>query len=488
MFIVAGDSRGPTDDFWYEPVDRSLSGKRVTTETSLKLAAFWSCALVKAQTMAQLPLCLYRALDRGREKARDSELWRVVHNRPNRFQTSYQWREMGQLHLDLRGNFYNRIILGEGARVAALVPIHPDRVTVERLTETSHRYIVTREDGGEERLTMEEVLHIAGPTLDGPEGLNPIEFHRETIGKSIATRDYGSEFYRNGATMPGWIEYPSNLDQEKRGQLQNAWQRAQTGANRFKTPVLDRGMQYHELGLKHTDMQYLESLKNEDIVISQIMRVPPYKVYRMDQAKFNNVEHMEIDFVRNTLIPIARRWEQSMDAQLLDEQQARELFHKFEVNGLLRGDNETRAEFYAKALGSGGHSPWMTPNEVRELEDRNPIDGGDELTMPANDQRSEAEARLQAFYADAAERCVTALAERTRKAVADDRPLTDWSEPFFAKHAGYVSRVMQISVRNAEAYCAERETELLSAADPEAVIDQWERTAADRLMEIANAQ
>jgi HK97 family phage portal protein len=483
MFIFANE-RGPTDDFWYEPVDRSLSGKRVTPETSLKLSAFWSCAIVKAQTMAQLPLNLYRELERGKDKAKDVDLWRLIHNRPNRYQTSYQWREMGQLHLDLRGNFYNYKVFDRRGRIMALIPIHPDMVEIERLTQTSHRYLIQQEDGGQKRYTMDEIMHIAGPTLDGPEGLNPIEFHRETIGKSIATRDYGSEFYRNGATMPGWIEYPSRLDQEKRAQLRDAWQGAQTGSNRFKTPVLDRGMQYHELGLKHTDMQYLESLKNEDIVISQIMRVPPYKIYRMDQAKFNNVEHMEIDFVRNTLIPIARRWEQSMDAQLLDEDESTSLFFKFEVNGLLRGDNETRAEFYAKALGSGGHHPWMTPNEVRELEDRNPMEGGDELAQPKNSQQPENE-RLEAFLRASAERCVTALVNRTRTALEDTRPIADWSQQFFDKHAEFVANVMQIEPHQARAYCVDRELELLASDNPGGVVDAWENTAADELMEIA---
>ena len=487
MFILSSeDTRGATDDFWYEPVDKSLSGKRVTPESAMKLSAFWSCAIVKAQTMAQLPLCLYRRVDKGRAKARDSDLWNLVHTQPNRYQTSYQWREMGQLHLDLRGNFYNRKVMGRGARITALVPIHPDRVKIERLTETSHRFLVQEGGDREQIYTMDEILHIAGPTLDGPLGLNPIEWHRETIGKSVATRDFGSEFYRNGATMPGWIAVPGKQNEESKQSLKKSWQRAQTGANRFSTPVLDRGMEYHELSLKHTDMQYLESLKNEDIVISQIMRVPPYKIYRLDQAKFSNVEQMELDFVRNTMIPVARRWEQCMDMQLLDADEVIDHYFRLEVAGLLRGDTATRGEYYTRALGAGGHHPWLTPNEVRELEDRNPIDGGDQLRPPENAQRPANEARMQAMILANAQRCVTRLVGRARKAAACEKPIAGWSTEFFEKHSRFVAEAMQIGPPLSEAYCEDLELELLAAPDSNAVIDRWAQSGTDRLMELSN--
>lgn len=474
MFVINAVNRGATEDFWYQPVGSNVAGANVTPETAMKLSAFYSCAIVKAQTMAQLPLCMFKNVnDRGREKAKDNPLYRLLHTRPNRYQTSYQWREMGSLHLDMRGNFYNIKVFDGSGRVTALIPINPDMVEVERLTNTAHRYNVTLEGGGKRRYTMDEIFHVAGPTFDGPEGLSPIEFHRETIGKSIATRDYGSQFYRNGATMPGWIEYPAKLKEEDRRKLGDSWQRAQTGINRFKTPVLDHGMQYHELSIKHTDLQYLESLKDEDIVISQIMRVPPYKIYRMDQAKFSNVEQMEIDFVRNTVIPMVTRWEQSLDSQLLNEAEEMDHFFKFVVNGLLRGDTSTRGEFYATALGSGGHEPFMTVNEIRELEDRNPIEGGDDLPTVANSKR------LEAFLLNNAQRAVAKICGQVEKADASDRA------QLFAKHSQWVADVMQISHSKAEDYCVELELELLASDDTEKTLARWKQNGAARLMEIA---
>ena len=479
MFLINAVNKGATDDFWYEPVHTNTSGVRVTDETAMKLSAFWSCALVKAQTMSQLPLCLYRNInERGREKATDNDLYRLIHNRPNRFQTSYQWREMGQLHLDVRGNFYNIKVFDRRARVSALIPIHPDKVKIERIDDVTHRYLI-QEDGRERTYGMGEIFHVAGPTLDGPEGLNPVEFHRETVGKSIATRDYGAQFYRNGATMPGWIEYPHTLQEEQRRRLGDSWQKAQTGTNKFKTPILDRGMQYHELSIKHTDLQYLESLKDEDIIIRQIMRVPPYKIYRMDQAKFSNVEQMEMDFVRNTLTPIATRWEQSMDAQLLDVEEAENHFFKFQMGGLLRGDTATRGDFYATALGSGGHEPFLTVNEIRELEDRNPIDGGDELPVVANSQR------LEAFLSANADRCTTRMTGAAEKAVSNEADLREWSAEFFERHAEWVADVMQISQGAARKFCGSLADEITSAEDPHRIISNWKQGGAARLMEIA---
>lgn len=482
MFVLTAQDRGPTEDFWYEPVPTNVAGSKVTPDTAMKLSAFWSCAIVKAQAVAQLPLCVYRNQNGRKDKARDLDLFRLVHTRPNRYQTSYQWREMGQLHLDLRGNFYNRIITDRAGRIVELIPIHPDLVKVERLTETSHRYLIHSQDR-REVLTMDEVFHVAGPTLDGPVGLTPVEFHRETIGKAIATRDYGSAFYRNGATMPGWLEYPSKLDEEQRRRLQSSFQKSQTGTNRFKTPVLDRGMQYHELSIKHTDLQYLESLKDEDTVICQIMRVPPYKVYRMEQAKFSNVEQMQMDFVRDTLVPVLTRWEQAMDSQLLDEQEAESLFFKFVVAGLLRGDTQTRGEFYKTALGSGGHSPFMTVNEIRELEDRNPIEGGDEL--PAVENSQQPLARFEAMLKTNAERCVAVMAGKAEKAIESGKDLGAWSAEFFSKHTEWVADVMQIDQRTADRYCTECELSLLSSDNPSSVIEAWRATGVDRLLEVA---
>lgn len=479
MFLIQA-SRDPSDDFWYGPVGQSLAGEKVTIDTSLKLAAFYSCCVVKAQTLAQLPLNLYQRLERGREKATANELWSLLHSRPNRYQSSYQWREMGSMHLDLRGNFYNRIVYDGRGRVVELIPIHPDHVVVERIDDVSHRYKVKNREGDMRTFTMDEILHIAGPTIDGPVGLNPIELHRETIGKAIATREYGSQFYRNGATMPGWIEYPAKLDQETRRKLGDSWQKAQTGKNRFKTPVLDRGMIYHELSIKHTDLQYLESLKDEDVVISQIMRVPPYKIYRMDHAKYSNVEQMEIDFVRNTMIPIATRWEQTLDHQLLDSEERTTFYFKFKMDGLLRGDTQTRGDYYAKALGSGGHEPFMTVNEIRELEEMNPIDGGDELPRVDNSQR------LEAMLQASAQRCVNRLTFQAERAkLAESENLSEQTPAFFADHAKWVAEAMQIPVSAAEEYCVELELELLASTDPAATIANWKERGASRLMEIA---
>lgn len=479
MFLIDA-KHDETSDFWFQDIGLSAAGKMVNTDTAMKLAAFWSCALVKAQTMAQLPFNLMRREgDRGSNRATDNDLFRLIHTRPNRFQTSYQWREMGQLHLDLRGNFFNRKVFDGSGRITALIPISPDNVDIERIDDVTHRFTVKMQNGTKETLTMDEVFHVAGPTLDGPEGLNPIEFHRETVGKAIAVRDYGSEFYRNGATMPGWIEYPAQLQEEQRSKLRDSWQRAQTGINRFKTPVLDRGMQYHQLQIKHTDLQYLETLKDEDIVISQIMRVPPYKIYRMDQAKFSNVEQMEIDFVRNTLTPIAVRWEQSADSQLLDEDEGRDLFFKFKMGGLLRGDTETRGEFYAKALGSGGHEPFMTVNEIRNLEDLNPLDGSDGLPTVENSQR------LNAFLEANASRCVKTLVSRAEKALSNDEILSDWAAEFLPDHAAWVCDVMQMGGATAQQYYEMLNNEIIEADDSSSLIESWKQTGAKRLMELA---
>ena len=482
MFISASQDRGPTDDFWYQRIGQpTLSGQRVNEETALALTAVYSCVKLLSETVGQLPFAVFRRLDRGKEMDRSHPLYRILHDRPNRWQSSIEWRMMMQMHFELRGAGYSEIVYGRSGEVLELVPLHPDKVEPEYIRDNSdYRYKVTLSNNRIRYLSRDQVFAVRGMTWDGLNPINPIEAEREAIGYGLGAQEYGATFYKNGASPPGWIGMPEGAsfqNEAARRNFQNSWQTANSGANKHKTPVLDKGMEYHELGIKHTDMQYLETTKKTQIDVCQIFRVPLHKIFLMDGAKFNNVEQMGIDFVQDTMLPRLSLWEQAA-LQLFDADEQQDYFAEFNVAGLLRADSNARKDFYHAGVTDG----WLTRNEVREMENRNPLDGLDEPLTPMN--MAESVGRADAMNQAAAERCVTRLCCRVQKAHEQDAISGDWTEDFFTKHAEWVSKVLCLPLSAAAGYCIDLEMQLLESDDVNALCTIWKETGVITLMEL----
>lgn len=463
MFLSA-EPRGPTDDFWYMPLGgMTAAGVRVSSDQAMRLTIVYACVKVLAETVAQLPLILYRRLDRGKERAINHPLYHLIARRPNSMQTSFEWREMLQGHLALRGNAYSEI-LTKGSRIIGLQPHHPDLVRVEEIPG-SWRYMVKDKPNGPERVLLrDEMLHLRGLASSGIMGLNPIEMEREAIGFAIAAQDHGARFYQNGAIFPGWIEHPAHFkDPEARRKFRENWQESQTSRRLFSTPVLEYGMKYHEIPIKHTDAQYLETRKFENEDVARIFRMQPHKVGILERATNNNIEHQGIEFATDTMMPWLVRWEQRLSESLLTADEQEEYFFEFLVDGLLRGDAAARSDYYNKGIQDG----WLTRNEVRELENRNPLPGLDEPLEPLNMVRStereprNKKNREQALNMAAAERVV-------RKEVAVLRKLTgradafEESEKFFSEHAAYVRETMMTTEAVAMKWCEQQLEHLMN--------------------------
>lgn len=383
MFLsrdIRAETRGPTDDFWYRPITYRIGGP-VSPEQAMFLTTVWACVRVLAETVGSTPLHMYRRLGRGKERVTDNPLATLVARRPNRWQTAMEWREMMQGHLALRGNAYSEIIYGPRGDITDLVPINPDAVRVQ-ITDTGiPRYQVKDANGRERTLLWSEILHLRGMSATGYVGMSPIEYERASIGEALAAQDYGARFYENDAQSTRWIEMPGNFKTNDDAKIfKERWQAAQTGGGRWKTPVLEAGMKLHEVGIKHTDAQFLETRRYKDEDIARIFRMPPHKVGIMDRATFSNIEQQAIEFVTDTMLPWFVRWEQTLSMALIGPEERDDLFFEFNVNGLLRGDAKARSEFYGRGVQDG----WMTRNEVRERENLNPLDGLDTPLEPLN--------------------------------------------------------------------------------------------------------
>lgn len=514
MFLTRsiGADRGPLDDFWYMPAGgRTVAGARVSADSAMRLSAVFKCVRVLAETLGMLPLHVYRRLDKGKERAASHPLAELLQVQPNPWQTAMQWREMKMGHLALRGNAYSRIVFNGAGREEALLPLNPDGMRVEVGPSGLPRYHYTPAGGGREQVyVFGEVLHIAGLSADGYVGINPIEFHREAIGAAMATRDYGARYFENDAKPAGWVEFAGKFaDAEARQKWRSSWRETYGGQNRNSVAVLENGMKYHEIGVKNTDAQFLDSRKYQDIDIAGLFRMQPHKVGILSEAKWANIEQQSLEFVQDTMLPWCVRWEQctARDLQFGDG-----YFAEFLLQMLLRGDTKTRYEAYGMAIKDG----WMVRNEVRSLENLNPLEGLDKPLEPlnmgrANERRqsdqppSTRSQREQALAMAAAQRVVNketaALSkdyERARAAQGTDTPPAAFERTvrdFYALHVDYVATVMACPHPQAEAYCEASRTEVLGALSAELatgarcvlpLLDTWQRDRAAALSQLTD--
>lgn len=370
----------------------AASGIVVTPDTAMRATAVYACVQYLARAIAAMPLILYQRLpDGGKERDYDHPLGRVLHDQPNGWQTAFEFRAMLQAHLSLRGNAYARIVSANGAPVSALLPLHPDRVRpLPRRVNGRLAYEHWPPDGGREILLQEEVLHLRGLSLaaDGVLGLSPIDSLREAVGLALAAEAYGARFYRNNARPGVVIKHPGRLSPEAGKRLKESWNSQYAGTeNAHKTAVLEEGMELVPIGMTAEQAQFLETRKFQRGEIAALFGVPPHKIGDLERATFSNIEHQAIEIehqaievVTDTIRPWAVAWEQALTRDLFTEEMRRTHMVAFNLDGLLRGDIESRYRAYA----TGRQWGWLSANDVREREDMNRIEDGDLYLAPVN--------------------------------------------------------------------------------------------------------
>ena len=364
----------------------SASGKQVNERTSMQMTAVYSCVRILSEAVASLPLNVYRYTDTGgKEKAFNHPLYRLLHDEPNPEMSSFIFRETLMTHLLLWGNAYAQIIRNGKGEVIALYPLMPDRMTVDRdgNGRLYYKYRKSNDDAptmenGSVILATSDVLHVPGLGFDGLVGYSPIAMAKNAIGLAIAAEEYGSKFYANGAAPSGVLEHPGTLKDPAR--VRDSWNSTFGGSsNSHKVAVLEEGMKYTPISISPNEAQFLETRKFQINEIARIFRVPPHMVGDLEKSSFSNIEQQSLEFVKYTLDPWVIRWEQALYRTLLSEEEKKTYFFKFNVEGLLRGDYQSRMQGYATARQNG----WMSANDIRELEDldRIPAELGGDLYL-----------------------------------------------------------------------------------------------------------
>lgn len=423
--------KDPVVSDWWNRSGLSSSGVYVTPESAMRVIAVYACVRIIAESVAMLPLHLFRKRkSKGRivsEQATNIPLYHVLHVKPNRWQTSFEWREMMTGHVALRGNAYSEIISAPAKPVSELIPLHPDHVRPFRAPDKSIAYYYQPVDDKPRVILASEMMHLRGLSSDGITGMDPVRQAAEALGITIASETFGATFFGNGTVIGGVLEHPGSLSDKAFERLKKEWNDKHQGAGMAHKPaILEEGLKWQALGVEPEKAQFLETRKFQILEIARMFRIPPHMLADLERATFSNIEHQGIQFVTHTLMPWLVRWEQVIQRDLMTSSTARNVYPKFNVSSLLRGDTKTRYESYKTA--AGGPAPWMSRNDIRELEDLNPVDGLDEILTPLNmGGNNESTKKMKAMVNLTA----TRLARKEAKAITRYYERTQDIEKFF---------------------------------------------------------
>jgi HK97 family phage portal protein len=363
----------------------STAGKTVTERSAMQMTAVYSCVRILAEAIAGLPLHVYQYNnDGGKDKALKHPLYHILHDEPNPEMSSFVFRETLMTHLLLWGNAYAQILRNGKGEVIGLYPLMPNKMTVDRDDKGRLFYQYQRSNDEAIKsdsmviLSPQDVLHIPGLGFDGLVGYSPIAMAKNAIGLAIATEEYGAKFFANGAAPSGVLEHPGTIKDPAK--VRESWNTTFGGSgNAGKVAVLEEGMKYTPISISPEQAQFLETRKFQINEIARIFRVPPHMVGDLEKSSFSNIEQQSLEFVKYTLDPWVIRWEQSIMRTLFTPEEKKKYYVKFNVEGLLRGDYQSRMTGYATARQNG----WMSANDIRELEnlDRIPAEEGGDLYL-----------------------------------------------------------------------------------------------------------
>lgn len=378
--LVTNDGTG----LWSSMIGRSRSaaGVKVTPDSALAITVLQNCVTLLAESVAQLPLEMYRRLGDGkRESASDHPLYDVLRYQPNPWQTPYEYRECSQLACGLRGNAYSFIERNDDGSVKALYPMHNDKVTVLKGPDLLPYYRV----GGHDPLPMRLVHHVRWHTKNHYTGMSPIELHADAVGLAQAVRHYASKSFANGTAVSGVIERPKESvaikDESSIQRIVDQWGEKFSGVdNAKKVAMLQEGMTFKPLSMSNVDAELLGILKITGTDLARIYKIPPHMINDLEKASYNSLEQLLIQYVIFALMPWVKRHEEAMMRDFLLPGERRQYFIEFNLSGLLRGDQKSRYDAYAVGRQWG----WLSINDIRRLENMPPVANGDIYLQPLN--------------------------------------------------------------------------------------------------------
>lgn len=351
------------------------AGVNISETTALNLSVVWACVRVISETIGSLPWITYRRSDDdGRERAKDHELYPLLHDSPNPDMPAMTWKESMLSHVLLWGNAYSEIVTDRSGAIVALWPITPDRVTPKRRVNGEIYYEVTQQDQSPAILESDRVFHIPGLGFDGVCGYSVVRMARESLGMTSAAEQTGASFFGNGLHAGGVLEHPGKLSDKGRENIKESVKAKHQGAkNAGSFMLLEEGMKFNKLSINPQDAQFLETRQFQVEEVCRWFRVPPHMVQHLLRATFSNIEMQSLEFVRDTIRPWCTRMEQFAQFKLVRPSERGTIYTEHLLDALLRGDAISRSQALQVQFQNGV----ITIDEWRAIENRNPVPGGD---------------------------------------------------------------------------------------------------------------
>ena len=442
----------------------SSSGVFVNDSTALQFSAVFACVRVLSETVASLPIHVYRKTSAGRKAIPNHPLSRVLGIQPNEEQTSYELREFMMTSLGLRGNAYSQIILDRMGRTVELNPLYAKYMHVDRDSK-GNLVFDYQEPSNSRTFRAEELWRVAGLGSNGITGLSPISIASESIGLALATERAAGSMFKNGLQTNVALEYPTTVTTEQIENLRSQFAENYGGSNKSGKPlILEGGMSTKKIGLSAQDAQMLAQRRYNVVDICRWYRIPPHMVAELERSTFSNIEHQGIEFVVHTIRPWLVRLESTMQRDLLNTGEQGKIYISHNVDGLLRGDTKSRYEAYGKAINDG----WMNRNEVRGLEDLPNEEGLNEFLVPMNmggssddvheeDEPTKAEPLPEESTANS--RFIRVLVDREMKALQTGAKKEDfgaWAEDYYNRHIDFLKDATEAEDDDLVTYCENR--------------------------------
>lgn len=359
----------------------SARNPSVDADTAMCFSAVFACNRVLSETLASCPIFLYEKDEKGnRLQVTDAPEYGLLRYAPNPEMTPGQFKEFGMSNINLGGNLIAQKVFNLHGDLLELRPITWDRVRID-IDKQSGRLLYFI-DGKTEPKTRDEILHIPGLTLDGYIGITPLTYAALTVDIGVSQDKFERNFYLNRASTSGVFQYPNELSDEAFQRLKKDIKKNYAGLQNAGVPmILEGGGQFKEVTMKLTDAQFIESKRFRIEDVCRVFRVPLHLVQDLTRSTNNNIEHQSLEFIVYTMLPWFKRWEENLNLQLLSsESKRRNRYFEFKIDSLLRGDVQTRAMAYAQGRQWG----WLSVNDIRRLENMNPIPNGDIYLEPLN--------------------------------------------------------------------------------------------------------
>jgi HK97 family phage portal protein len=360
--------------------EHGAAGVNVSPETAIKSTTVYSCVRLLSETLASLPLNIYRRSGRKKEVAYDHPAYWLLHDEPNENMSSFQWREAKQAKTLLWGNGYSEIERNGAGQPLALWPLDSSMTVVDMID--SRKFIKTRVDSKTVAIPDYDCLHVSGFGYTGLSGLNPVLTNKGAIGLSLAAEKFGQTLFENGVRASGVLEHPGELSDPAYERLKESFAKQYAGVKNSNKPILlEEGTKWSQMSMTPEDAQILELRKFQVAEVARIFNVPLHMIGDLDRATNNNIEQQSLEFLVYSIRSWLVRWEQELNRKLLARSERGQYFFKFNVDGLLRGDNKSRWESYRIAREIGAYST----NDILEKEDMNPVKhGDDDYVVPLN--------------------------------------------------------------------------------------------------------